>query len=88
MKSIHPMKAAATLAVLVGGWHLCWSVLVALGWAQALINFIFWIHFIQPVYVIQPFSLGLAAGLVALTSFLGFTIGLVFATIWNRLHLE
>lgn len=88
MKSIHPIKAAATLAVLVGGWHLCWSILVALGWAQTLINFIFWIHFIQPIYVIQPFNLGLAAGLVALTSLLAFVIGLVFATIWNRLHLE
>jgi hypothetical protein len=88
MKSIHPIKAATTLAALVGSWHLCWSALVALGWAQPVINFIFWIHFIQPIYVIQPFNFGLAAGLVVLTSLIGFVIGFVFAMIWNRLHLE
>jgi hypothetical protein len=88
MKSIHPIKAAITLALLAGSWHLCWSVLVALGWAQAIINFIFWIHFVQPIYVIQPFNLGLAAGLVVFTSAIAFVIGLIFATLWNRLHLE
>jgi hypothetical protein len=88
MKYIHPIKAAMTLAILAASWHFCWSILVALGWAQAVINFIFWLHFIQPIYVIQPFSISLAIGLVCLTALVGFLVGLLFAVFWNRLHLE
>ena len=88
MRAIHPIKAGVTLGALVGGWHLCWSLLVAVGWAQPLIDFIFWIHFIQPVYVIRPFNIGIAAILVVVTSVAGFVLAYVFSLIWNRLHLH
>jgi hypothetical protein len=88
MRAIHPIKAGVTLGALVGGWHLCWSLLVAVGWAQPLINFIFWMHFIQPVYVIRPFNLGIAVVLVVVTSAAGFLLAYVFSLIWNRLHLH
>jgi len=85
MKRINPVKAGVTFAVLIGGWHLCWAVLVALGWAQPLIDFIFWMHFIKPVYVVGPFDLGTAAILVAMTGVAGFVMAVVFSLIWNRL---
>jgi hypothetical protein len=86
MKSIHPVKAGIILAALFGGWHLLWAVLVAVGWAQALIDFVFWMHFIKPVYVIGPFNLGIAAILIVVTSVVGFVIGYIFSVLWNRLH--
>jgi hypothetical protein len=58
---INPLKAGVTFGALLGGYHLCWSLLVALGWAQTLIDFVFWMHHIQPVFVIRPFSLTAAA---------------------------
>ncbi len=79
-------KAGFVFGVLIGGWHLAWAILVAIGWAQALIAFIFWLHFIKPVYVIETFSIGRAAGLVVVTAAMGYAIGWLFALLWNRMH--
>jgi hypothetical protein len=86
MSSINPNKAGLAVGALLGAWHLSWALLVALGLAQPLIDFIFWIHFIKPVYVIEPFELMRAALLVAVTAGIGYLIGLVFAVLWNRIH--
>ena len=83
---INPLKAGVTFGALLGGYHLCWSLLVALGWAQPFIDFVFWMHFIQPVFVIRPFSLPAAAALVVLTFIAGFVIAFLFAVLWNKLH--
>jgi hypothetical protein len=81
-------KVALVLAAVTGGFHLCWAVLVALGWAQPIIDFIFWAHFIKPIYLIEPFEIGRAVILLVLTSAVGFAIGAAFALIWNALHKE
>ena len=86
MGNINPNKAGLVLAALLAGWHLTWSVLVALGWAQPFIDFIFWIHFIKPVYVIEPFEIARAAILVLVTAGIGYVTGFVFGLLWNRLH--
>ena len=85
-RAISVGKAGVVLGAVIGGWHLCWSVLVALHWAQPVINFAFWMHFIKPVYVIEPFEIGRAVILVLVTTALGFVIGAAFALIWNALH--
>ena len=77
-------KAGIGLAVVFGGWHLCWSILVEAGWAQIVADCVFWMHFIQPVHVIEPFAIGLAAILVAVTAAVGFGAG--FAWLWNAMH--
>ena len=85
MKAIHPVKAGVTLGALIGGWHLCWALLVAVGWAQPLIDFIFWMHFIKPVYVVGPFN-GVAIVLIAITTLIGFLVAYIFSLLWNKLH--
>jgi hypothetical protein len=79
-------KAGLVLGTIFGGWHLCWSILVALGLAQPLIDFVFWMHFIKPVYVIEPFAITRAAILVVVTAALGFVLGAAFALVWNAVH--
>jgi hypothetical protein len=79
-------RAGLVLGVLVGGWHLCWSLLVALRWAQPVIDFVFWMHFIKTIYVIEAFEVDRAMILISVTTGVGFVIGSVFALIWNALH--
>ena len=83
---LNSFKVGVVLATVTGGFHLCWSLLVALGWAQPIIDFVFWAHFIKPVYVIEPFEVSRAAMLFAMTAAMGFVMGAAFAWVWNAFH--
>jgi hypothetical protein len=86
MQTIHLQKAGLAVGGLMGSWHLFWALLVALGLAQPIIDFVFWMHFIKPVYVIGPFNIGTALVLVGATSLVGYAMGVIFAGIWNFLQ--
>ena len=79
-------KTGLTIGGLLGTWHLLWALLVALGVAQPILDFVFWMHFIKPVYVVGPFQLGTALALIVVTSLIGYAMGLILAGLWNFLH--
>ena len=81
-----PCKTAATFAVLFGGMHLGWAILVALGFAQALMDFIFWAHMFSLSFVVKPFDITATITLIVITSAIGAIFGYFMAIIWNRLH--
>jgi hypothetical protein len=85
MSNIHPNRAGLILAMMAGGIHAIWSLIVAMGWGQALINFILWVHFIKPVYEIEPFNIVTALLLVLVTASIGYAVGNGFAMLWNKL---
>ncbi len=58
------------------------------GMGPTVINFILWIHFIKPIYMIEPFEYARAALLLILTSVIGGVVGLLAASIWNRLQMR
>ncbi len=86
MNKLNPRTTGVAVGVFVGGCHLVWSVLVALGWAQPLVNFILWAHMVNVSYVVGPFDLAAAVALVILTTIIGYVAGDIFARIWNRVH--
>ncbi|TSA44044.1 hypothetical protein D4R49_00850 [bacterium] len=83
---ISPTKTAFTLGAFIGGWHLVWSILIALGLAQPLIDFILWAHMISLPWVVKPFDLTASATLIVVTWVVGCVFGYIFAKIWNRMH--
>ncbi len=86
MNHLNPAKTGLAVGKLFGGLHLIWSILVALGWAQMLINFSMWAHMVSVPVVVNAFDLSAAVTVVIVTSIVGCVIGYVFANIWNWLH--
>lgn len=88
MSYIRPSKIGLMFAVLLGSWHMAWVLLVMVGWAQPLIDFIFRLHFVRPVYVIEEFNPGLAVALIAVTASIGYVMGWMAGVLWNKLQQE
>jgi thiamine transporter ThiT len=86
--TLSPVRTGLAVGLFAGLWHLAWSSLVALGRAQAVIDFILWIHFIDVPVRLQPFDTARAATLILVTGGLGFAAGWLLAFIWNGLHSD
>jgi len=85
---VNPNKIGLVIGALLGGWHVLWSFLVAIGWAQPFIDFIFWAHMIRSIYVIKGFDPVAAVTLIVITSVTGYIAGYAGAIIWNRVHRQ
>ena len=83
---LNPTKTGLALGGLVGGLHIVWSILVAFGWAQSLVNFNLWAHMVSLPFVVKTFDLSTAVTLVVIAAIVGYVVGHVFALIWNRVH--
>jgi hypothetical protein len=82
----NPNKVGLVIGALTGGWHLLWSLLIVLGCAQPILDFIFWAHMIKPVYFVKPFDPTAAVVLIVITSVVGYIFGFLGAVIWNKLQ--
>ncbi len=86
MLNLQPHKAGLALGLFFGGFHFLWSLLVALGWAQGLLDFIFRIHMIEPAYMVSSFDASLALTLIIVTSVIGYVFGYAFVVVWNKIY--
>lgn len=85
-RMVNPVKLGLALAVLSTSFHALWAVLVAAGLAQGVADFILWVHFIRPAFMVDPFDIGRAGLLLAVTATVAFAIGCVFGWAWNLVH--
>ncbi len=67
--------------------HVCWAFIVASGWAQPLIDFVFKLHMLNSPFQVQAFSPLLAIGLIGITFFLGCFYGAIFYLIKSKFCL-
>ena len=86
MEKLGKAKTGLVLGLFFAVVHAVWAILVALGVAQGLIDWIFKMHMIENPYIISDFGLGTAVGLVIMTFVVGYVFGWVFAALWNSLR--
>ena len=85
MLKLDVARTGLVFGLLIGGIHAMWAGLVAAGWGQSLLDFIFRLHFIDLPYQVGPFNAATAALLVGLTFTLGGLSAMAFALVWNSL---
>lgn len=83
---LNPSKTGLALGFMIGGAHLVWSILIAVGLAQGLLDFIFSLHMVANPYQVSDFDITKAVMLIAVTFAVGYGVGYVFANIWNKVH--
>jgi len=67
----------------VAGIHFLWSLLVALGVAQVLLDWIFSLHFVNNPYRVHPFDLVTCVTLLIVTFIVGYLLGWISTWLWN-----
>lgn len=72
------IQTALTWGACLSSLHFCWVILVASGWAQPLLNFIFKLHMLNSPFQVQEFNPFLAIGLLVITFLIGCLYGALF----------
>jgi len=85
---INKNKTGLTFGFLISSMHLFWGVLVALGIAQVLLNFILDIHMLSMPIIVTPFNLIKTFELILITFVIGYVFGWLMAFFWNKCFEE
>ena len=88
MKRVDAHSVGLAFGAFLGLWHTFWALLVLVGAAQWLLDFIFRLHMIAPPYHVTAFNLITAVSLVLVTALVGYIGGFVIGIIWNRCARE
>ena len=88
MEKLNTTTTGLVIGAMMGGMHLLWSLFVAAGWGQSVINFFFWMYFIKPIDLIEPFESARALTLVSVSCVIGFVLGSAAARLWNRIRAQ
>lgn len=83
MSRLRPHYVGLAFGTFLACWHTMWALLVLVGAAQPLLDFIFALHMITPVYKVAAFDFGTALALIAVTGAIGYIGGWVFGLVWN-----
>ncbi len=86
MHTLNSFRVGLITGFCVALWHILWSIFVALGWAQAILNFALWVHALNNPFFVEGFDLTRTSLLIGFTFIVGFAFGWIFATVWNYVH--
>ena len=77
-------KTSLIGGICLSSLHFFWVFIVASGWAQPLLDFIFKLHMLNSPFQVQPFSPLLAVGLIGITFLFGCFYGAIFYLIKSK----
>ena len=82
MNQLAALKSMVLGAALLSSLHLAWLVLVYIGMAQVVMDFIFKIHMLNSPLQVQPFEWPYAFLLIAIT----FSVGAVYGWLYGAIR--
>lgn len=82
-EKLHPHKVGLTLGIFAGLGHVVWSLLVVMGLAKPLVDWLLSLHFVSVSFTLASFDLTNTALLVVVAVVWGYIVGYVFASVWN-----
>ncbi len=83
---LNPNKTALVVGTFAGLWHFVWGLLVALGLASVILDWLYNIHFLNNPFSVQQFDLVKWVTLIIATAIIGYIFGYIFALLWNNLQ--
>ena len=86
MQHLNKTKTGLIVGSFLGLWHMTWCLVVLMGLAQPLLDWVFRLHFLSNPYYVSHFRMSTAVLLVALTSACGYVFGWMLAFLWNAFH--
>lgn len=88
MKKLSEHQVGLAFGVFFGLAHAVWALVVYLGFAQAWLDFVLGLHFLENTFVVSAFDMQKAVTLVAVTAAVGYAAGFVFAKVWNLVMMK
>jgi hypothetical protein len=81
-------KFGLTVGLFMAVIHAVWALTVAIipGALQSFLDWIFNVHFLQPIWILTTFNFGKAILLVIITFVIGYILGWIFAWLHNFHH--
>jgi hypothetical protein len=86
MEKVNNNKIGLIFGLLMAIGHLIWALLVWIGLAQRLLDWIFSLHFIVNPYILMAFNFWKMILLIIITFIVGYIIGWILAALINWLH--
>lgn len=77
-----------TAGALVGSMHVGWAVMVALGYAQGLLDWVYRLHFLDDPFTVMEFQMQNAVMLVVVTTLVGYVAGYAGTWVWNKVNAK
>ena len=83
MGELNKNKVGMTVGIFVAAWHVVWALLVSIGVAQEMLDWVLPLHFVGLAVPLIDFS-WLNALILVIAAFIGgYIIGWLFAALWN-----
>lgn len=85
MGNVSANRVGLSVAAVLAGWHAVWSLLVASGTAQQVLDVAYALHGMKNDALVRPFDPMMAGLLILATAVIGYVSGFVAAFTWNCL---
>ncbi len=82
---LNPHGVGLAVGGVLGIWHLLWGGMVMLGMGQTLLDWVYWLHFLNNPFHVSAFDPVRTVMLAAVTFGFGYGFGWVFSYLWNSL---